>query len=98
MFWWHKIDYSPHNYWILEAPPKMCQSMKIVLYFNNNKLLLFSITCLRHRPSQGLVGGTEQAESARAEDKRETREGDDGNERTGASREWKSDRERLGTR
>ena len=76
----------------------MCQSMKIVLYFNNNKLLLFSMTCLRHRPSQGLVEGTEQAESARAEDKRETREGDDGNERTGASREWKSDRERLGTR
>ena len=45
------------------------------------------MTCLRHRPSQDLVGGTEQAESARAEDKRETREGDDGNERTGASRE-----------
>ena len=53
----------------------MCQSLKIALFFNNNKLLLFSMTCLRHRPSQGLVGGTEQAESARAEDKRGTREG-----------------------
>ena len=43
--------------------------------------LTFSPVCLLHRLSQGFARSTEQARSARAGDKREVRERDDGNER-----------------
>ena len=67
-------DFGRHNKYL----QYFCQSH---VFPHDVSCLTFSPVCLLHRLSQGFARSTEQARSARAGDKREVRERDDGNER-----------------
>ena len=70
---------SSRQFFFTLLPFKATVEPKLTNISSKRTLPSDPVTCLLHS-SQGLVGNTEQARSARAGDKGEAQEGDDGNE------------------